>query len=80
VLLWQPAPIAQMTCDAPVAVKGQVAEIFGYKFIIQDDSGRTLVDTGPSGERGNLEPKGETITIQGRFVHGFINVPSGWGV
>ena len=31
---------------------GQVAEVFGNKFIIQDDSGRTLVDTGPRGEGG----------------------------
>jgi hypothetical protein len=73
VLLLQPTPIAQMTNDTPVAVKGQVVEIFGNKLIIQDDSGRTLVDTGPSGEGGNLVTKGETITIQGRFDHGFIH-------
>jgi hypothetical protein len=53
VLLLQPAPIAQMI-PGPVAVKGQVAEVFGNKFIIQDDSGRTLADTGPRGEGGKL--------------------------
>jgi hypothetical protein len=73
VLLLQPAPIALMTDSAAVAVKGQVAEVFGNKFIIQDDSGRTLVDTGPRGEGGKLVAKGETITVQGRFDNGFIH-------
>lgn len=73
VLLLRPAPIAQMTDASPVAIKGQVAEIFGNKFIIQDDSGRTLVETGPRGEGGGLVKQGETITIQGRFDDGFIH-------
>ena len=73
VLLLQPAPIAQITDRSPVAVKGQVAEIFGNKFIIQDDSGRTLVETGPRGEGGKLVAKGETITVQGQFENGFIH-------
>lgn len=73
VLLLQPAPIAQMTDAGSVAVKGQVAEVFGNKFIIQDESGRTLVDTGPRGEGGKLVAKGETITVQGRFENGFIH-------
>jgi hypothetical protein len=73
VLLLQPAPIAQMTGFRPIAVKGQVAEVFGNKFIIQDDSGRALVDTGPRGEGGELVAKGETITVQGHFENGFIH-------
>ena len=73
VLLLQPAPIGQMTDSSPVAVKGQVTEVFGNKFIIQDDSGRTLVDTGPRGEGGKLVAKGDAITVQGRFEHGFIH-------
>ena len=73
VLLLQPAPIAKMTDAGPVAVKGQVAEVFGNKFIMQDDSGRMLVDTGPRGEGGKLVAKGETITIQGSFDKGFIH-------
>jgi hypothetical protein len=52
--------------------KGQVAEVFGNKFIVQDDSGRTLVDTGPRGEGGKLVAKGETVTVQGHFDNGFI--------
>ena len=72
VLLLQPAPIAQLKSDAPVAIKGQVAEVFGNKFIVQDDSGRALIDTGPRGDGGKLVTKGEAITVQGRFDRGFI--------
>jgi hypothetical protein len=72
VLLLQPAPIAQLKDATPVAIKGQVAEVFGNKFIVQDDSGRTLVDTGPRGDSAKPVAKGETVTVQGRFDNGFI--------
>jgi uncharacterized protein YdeI (BOF family) len=68
-----PAPIPSLHDWSEVAVKGQVAEIFGNKFIVQDDSGRALVDTGRSGESGNLVAKSETVTVQGRFEHGFVH-------
>jgi uncharacterized protein YdeI (BOF family) len=68
-----PAPIISMHDWSEVAVKGQVAEVFGNKFIVQDDSGRALVDTGRSGESGNLVTKSETVTVQGRFEHGSIH-------
>jgi hypothetical protein len=68
-----PAPIAAMHDWSAVAVKGQVAEIFGNKFVVQDESGRALVDTGPEGEGGNLVAPSETITVQGRFERGFIH-------
>ena len=51
-----PAPIASMPDWSEVAVKGQVAEVFGNKFIVQDESGRALVDTGKTGETGNSSP------------------------
>jgi uncharacterized protein YdeI (BOF family) len=72
VLLLQTAPIAQIADGNLVAVRGQIAEVFGNKFIVQDDSGRMLVDTGPRGEGGDLVTKGETITVQGQFENGFI--------
>lgn len=67
-----PAPITAMHDWSGVAVKGQVDEVFGNKFIIQDDSGRALVETGRAGERATLVAKSETVTVQGRFDHGFI--------
>lgn len=73
VMLLQPAPIDQLRDATPVAVKGDVAEIFGNKFIVQDGSGRALVDTGPRGERTPAAAKGETLTVQGRFERGVIH-------
>jgi hypothetical protein len=58
---------------SPVAVKGQVAEIFGNKFVVQDESGRALVETGREGEGASLVAKSETVTVQGRFERGFIH-------
>lgn len=72
VMLLQPAPIDKMTDASAVAIKGEVAEIFGNKFVMQDPTGRALVDTGPRGEDRALVTKGETITVQGRFDRGII--------
>ncbi len=68
-----PGPVSAMKDWSPVAVKGTVAEIFGNKFIVADDSGRALVETGPQGDDGKLVAKSETVTVQGRFEHGFIH-------
>jgi hypothetical protein len=73
VLLQQPVAIDQMKEASLVAVKGEVAEIFGNKLVLQDGSGRALVDTGPRGEDRNVANKGETLTVQGRFDRGVIH-------
>jgi hypothetical protein len=73
VMLLQPAPIDRMAERSPVAIKGDVAEIFGNKFVVQDGSGRALVDTGPRGEDRMLVAKGETVTVQGRFDRGVVH-------
>src|SRR5690242_4582911 len=65
VMLLQPTSIDRLQDDSPVSAKGRVAEIFGNKFILQDDSGRVLVDLGPRGEGGDAVAQGETITVQG---------------
>jgi uncharacterized protein YdeI (BOF family) len=72
VMLLTPGPIGKLPSDSPVAVKGTVAEIFGNKFVLQDDSGRALVDLGPRGDDGNAVTKGEAVTVQGMFDGGFI--------
>jgi uncharacterized protein YdeI (BOF family) len=72
VMLLTPGPIGKMQSDSPVAVKGTVAEIFGNKFVLQDESGRALVDLGPRGDDGNSVTKGEAVTVQGMFDGGFI--------
>lgn len=72
VLLLQPAPIDKMTDQAPVAIKGEVSDVFGQKFVIQDPSGRALVDTGPEGDGRTVVTRGEAVTVQGRFDRGVV--------
>ncbi len=70
--LLNPVQIGAMKDWSVVAIKGQVAEIFGNKFILQDGSGRALVETGRAGEDGKLVAKDEAVTVAGRFEHGFV--------
>jgi hypothetical protein len=65
--------IAAMPESSTVEIKGQVAEIFGNKFVLQDASGRALVETGRQGEDVALVAKDEAVTVQGRFEHGFVH-------
>ena len=73
VMLLQPAPIGNMQEGYSVAVKGSVAETFGHFFILQDSSGRALVDLGPRGDGLDGATKGENITVQGQFDRGLIH-------
>ena len=68
-----PTAIGSLATSFEVAAKGEVAEIYGNKFIVQDGTGRALVETGPLGEDGTLVKTGETVTVQGRFEHGFLH-------
>lgn len=69
----QPSPITSMSEWTPAAIKGQVAEVFGNKFIIADASGRALVETGREGEGGRMVKPNETVTVQGRFERGSLH-------
>lgn len=51
-----------------VSVRGRVTEIYGDRFIVQDSTGRALVDAGPRAA-GNVHPN-DTILVQGRFDNG----------
>jgi hypothetical protein len=73
VMLLQPASVGQMKPDTVVAAKGKVAEMFGNKFILDDGTGRVLVDTGPQGDRAPVADKDETVTVQGHFDRGQIH-------
>ncbi len=68
-----PEPVSALKDGTTAAVKGEVAEIFGNKFVVADGSGRALVETGRRGEDGTLVSKGEPVTVQGRFAHGFLH-------
>ena len=65
-----PTPIASLQTSGAIAAKGDVADIYGNKFILQDATGRALIDTGREGEGGMLVKKGETVQVQGRFAEG----------
>ncbi|KQT57313.1 MULTISPECIES: hypothetical protein [unclassified Aureimonas] len=53
-----------------IAIKGRVAEVFGDTFIVEDASGRALVETGPGRKGGAKVAVGETVTVEGRFGRG----------
>jgi hypothetical protein len=71
-MLLTPVAIGKLQTSDVVAVRGSVAEIYGNKFILQDDTGRILVELGPRGEDGNVVTKGEQVSVQGRLDRGFI--------
>ena len=75
---FQPTPVEPVAIQAlapsgATAITGTVAEIFGNKFVVQDPTGRALVETGREGEDGKLVAKGEAVTVQGRFETGFLH-------
>lgn len=50
-----------------VSVRGRVAEVYGDRFVVADQTGRTLVDAGRAGADMRT---GSPILIQGRFDNG----------
>ncbi|WP_320202777.1 hypothetical protein [Agrobacterium rosae] len=68
-----PVAISTMPASSLVTIKGTVAEIYGNKFVLQDDSGKALIETGPGGEDGKLVTSNEAVTVQGRFEDGFLH-------
>lgn len=54
--------------DGIVTIKGRIAEVFGNRFIVQDQTGRTMIDAG----RLANSPLtiGQTVSVQGRYDDG----------
>src|ERR1700761_6711303 len=73
VLLLQPVSINELKTGSLSAVRGNVSDIFGNKFLVEDGSGRALVDLGPRGENAAAVTKGENVTVQGMFERGVVN-------
>ncbi len=72
VMTLTPVPVAALK-DGAAALKGQVADVFGDKFVVSDETGRALVETGPAARGSTLVTSGETVTVQGRFDHGSLH-------
>ena len=63
-----PTAIARLaTTDGVVTVKGRVAEVFGDRFVLQDGTGRTMID---AGRDAKAVSKGAAMTVQGRYADG----------
>jgi len=63
-----PTAIARLSgTSGVVTVKGRVVEIFGDRFVLQDATGRTMIDAGRNGDGVTA---GATMTVQGRYDNG----------
>ncbi|MEQ7873484.1 hypothetical protein ABDK56_05705 [Sphingomonas sp. ASV193] len=51
-----------------VTVKGKVAEVYGDRFVVQDGSGKAMVDAGRDGEQ--YAQLGAPLLVQGRYDNG----------
>lgn len=70
----RPVAIASLPkSEGIVTIRGRVAETYGNKFVIDDGSARTLVDTGREGDDRALVANGMPVTVQGRFDRGFVH-------
>ncbi|MBW6524890.1 hypothetical protein KZ810_15435 [Sphingomonas sp. RHCKR47] len=64
-----PTAIARLPqSSGVVTVKGRVAEVYGNRFVVQDNSGRTLVDAGREGQ--GAVTVGSPLLVQGRYDQG----------
>lgn len=62
-------PVTKLaTSSGIVTVKGRVAEVFGDRFVVQDATGRALVNAGREGQ--NMVTKGSAVLVQGRYDNG----------
>ncbi|WP_312798088.1 hypothetical protein [Tianweitania sp.] len=69
-VLMKPVAVNTLEDGTQAAIKGTVGDVFGNKFVLADQSGRALIDSGWRGEGGDLVKPGETVTVQGRFDRG----------
>lgn len=58
--------------DGVITIRGRIAEVFGNKLIVDDSSGRALVETGPAGDDA-LAAVGALVTVQGRYDRGVVH-------
>jgi hypothetical protein len=64
--LAQETRIGDLSPSGAVTIKGKVTDVFGNKFVVEDGSGRVLVETGPHWHHQIDVRKGEEVTVTGR--------------
>lgn len=57
-------PIGGLQKDG-TTIQGRVTDVFGNKFVLEDQSGRTLVETGPEWNNGIDVRRGEQVKVVG---------------
>ena len=63
-----PTAIAKLPASSGVVtVKGRVAEVYGDRFVLQDATGRTMIDAGRDADAVAV---GKAMTVQGRYDDG----------
>ena len=59
-------PIRDVLSPAGISIAGTVTDVFGNKFVLEDASGKVLVENGPEWHRKlDIQP-GEKLTVNGR--------------
>jgi hypothetical protein len=66
-----PIAIASLsTAGDVVTVKGRVAEVYGNSFVLQDSSGKAMIEASP--ESGATIAQGTALTVQGHYADGHL--------
>ncbi len=59
-------PIGSLPQRGGMTIEGTVTDVFGNRFVLQDDSGRVLVETGPDRNRRLDIKPGEKLRVVGK--------------
>lgn len=51
--------------DEAIEIRGVVADVFGNEFVLEDDSGRVLVETGPAWYHEPAVAEGDMVSVVG---------------
>ncbi|MDF1601115.1 hypothetical protein PZ895_15240 [Mesorhizobium sp. YIM 152430] len=57
--------IGDLNASREITIEGRVTDVFGNKFVLEDDSGRVLVETGPAWWRSTEVSVDENLTVIG---------------
>ncbi len=63
-------PIGDLHANPGVRITGTVTHVFGNEFVLEDDTGHVLVDTGPEWYRSHDFAVGEPLTVIGEMDDG----------
>ncbi len=59
-------PIGSLDATGGITISGTVSDVFGNKFVLEDESGRVLVENGPDWFHRIEVARGEKVSVTGR--------------